>query len=112
MTIAATIDLGPRKADYERVGVREYFFIGLHPQELRRFVRRDGQFVEVPCDADGVFRSRSFPGFWLDIPAVQADDLNRLVDVLNQGLATPRARSTSRAKLAEARERSRQSQDG
>jgi hypothetical protein len=29
------IDLGPRKADYERVRVREYVFVGLHPQELR-----------------------------------------------------------------------------
>jgi len=97
------IDLGPRKADYERVGVREYVFVGLHPQELRRFVQRDGQLAELPCDEDGVFRSRVFPGLWLDIPALHTDDLSRLVEVAEQGLASP-AHAKFAARLAKKRQ--------
>lgn len=55
-------DLGPKRSDYERAGVLEYVVRGLEPDEVRWHVLRDGHLVAVPPDADGLYRSRAFPG--------------------------------------------------
>ena len=82
-------DLGPKKADYERAGVREYLFVGLDPREVRWFARRDAGFAELAPGDDGLFRSEVFPGLWLDPSAFFDGDLNALVAALDRGLATP-----------------------
>ena len=84
-----SFDLGPKKADYERAGVVEYLFVGLDSQEIRWFVRRADRFVEMIAGPDGVYRSETFPGLWLDPTAYFAEDMNRVLEVLEQGLATP-----------------------
>jgi Uma2 family endonuclease len=94
-------DLGVKKGDYERAGVPEYLFIGLEPEEVRWFVRRGGRFAELPPDPDGIYRSEVFPGLWLDAKALFDDDLDRLIAVLDQGLATPE-HAAFVARLAEA----------
>jgi Uma2 family endonuclease len=82
-------DLGPKKADYERAGVPEYVVVALDPDHVYWFTLRDGRYVELPPGPDGVFRSEVFPGLWLDPTALFAEDLDRLIAVLEQGLATP-----------------------
>jgi Uma2 family endonuclease len=82
-------DLGPKKDDYERAGVREYLFVGLDPREVRWFVRRDGRFADLPAGPDGVFRSEVFPGLWLDTRAFFDEDTDALIATLERGLATP-----------------------
>jgi Uma2 family endonuclease len=84
-----TIDLGPKKADYERASVREYVVVELDPDRVHWFVRRDGRFVELAPGPDGLFRSEVFPGLWLDPSPLFAGDLNGLVAALERGLATP-----------------------
>ena len=86
---ARNFDLGPKKADYERAGVLEYVFVGLDPDEVHWFVRREGRFVEMPPGPDGIYRSEVFPGLWLDPEAFFAEDLDGLIAALEQGLATP-----------------------
>lgn len=82
------LDLGAKKDDYERTGVLEYVFVGIAPNEVRWFIRRDDRFIEIQPGADGVFRSEAFPGLWLDPIALFAEDWNRLIGVLDQGLAS------------------------
>jgi Uma2 family endonuclease len=82
-------DLGEKKADYERAGVREYLVIELDPDQLHWFIRRGNHFVDLLPDPDGIYRSEVFPGLWLDPRALYPEDLDRLVEVLEQGLATP-----------------------
>jgi Uma2 family endonuclease len=82
-------DLGEKKADYQRAGVREYLFVGLDPEEIRWFVRRRGRFVGLPAGPDGVYRSEVFPGLWLDPRAFFAEDTEALIATLERGLATP-----------------------
>ena len=82
-------DLGPKKADYEKAGVLEYLFVGIKPDEVRWFVRREGRFEEMAADDDGIYRSEVFPGLWLDPKALFAEDLNGLIAALERGLATP-----------------------
>src|ERR1700722_20261474 len=46
-------DLGPKKDEYETAGVLEYLFVGIEPDEVRWFVRREGKFEEMAAGPDG-----------------------------------------------------------
>jgi Uma2 family endonuclease len=82
-------DLGKKKGDYERAGVREYVVVGLDPDRVHWFIHCARRFEDFPPGPDGIFRSEIFPGLWLDPEALYSGDLDRLVEVLEQGLATP-----------------------
>jgi len=59
--------------------------------------------IAMSSDADGIFRSVAFPGLWLDPRALYDDDVETLLVVLHQGLATPEHAAFA-AQLANARE--------
>jgi hypothetical protein len=69
--------------------VLEYIVRALEPDELLWHVLHEDRLVAVPPDADGFYRSRVFPGLWLDSAALLERDTRRLRAVLDQGLATP-----------------------
>lgn len=83
------VDLGPKRADYEQGGVLEYVVRAFEPDEVVWFRRAEGVFVRVTPDADGLYRSTTFPGLWLDPEALLAGNLRRLRQVVEQGLASP-----------------------
>jgi Uma2 family endonuclease len=83
-----SIDLHRKRDDYERAGVREYLVIAVRQQRVYWFIRRDGRFVELLPDGDGILRSEVFPGLWLDPAAVLGGDRRRMLEVLRLGLAT------------------------
>ena len=82
-------DLHAKKADYERAGVLEYVVAALRQAQVFWFVHRDGRYEPLPPGPDGIYRSETFPGLWLDPAALLAQDGVRLLDVLRQGMATP-----------------------
>jgi Uma2 family endonuclease len=82
-------DLGPKLDDYARAGVLEYIVRALEPDEVRWHVWHEGGLAAVAPDADGLYRSRVFPGFWLDPAALLARDTRRLRAVLERVFATP-----------------------
>jgi Uma2 family endonuclease len=82
-------DLGAKKADYERAGAQEYVVVELDPDRVHWFIRQGDHFEILPPGPDGVYRSRIFPGLWLDPQALFAEDRVRLTGVLDQGLAAP-----------------------
>ncbi|MGZ3387218.1 MAG: Uma2 family endonuclease, partial [Isosphaeraceae bacterium] len=59
-------DLGPKFDDYERAGVLEYVVRAFGPDEVLWFFLREGHLVELPPGSEGIIRSESFPGLWLD----------------------------------------------
>jgi len=81
-------DLGPKLDDYERAGVLEYLVRALEPDEVHWYALHEGRFVALPRDPDGFYRSRVFPGLWLDPSALLAHDTRRLRAVLDLGLAS------------------------
>ncbi|MFO0949853.1 MAG: Uma2 family endonuclease [Isosphaeraceae bacterium] len=83
------LDLGPKKDEYEQAGVSEYLFVGIDPDEVRWFARRDGRFTPLQAGPDGLLRSQVFPGLWLDPVTLLRGDLNALVAALDRGLASP-----------------------
>jgi Uma2 family endonuclease len=97
-------DLNQKKSDYDRAGVKEYIVVELDPDRVHWFIRRGDHFEDLSPGADGIYRSEAFPGLWLDPGALLNEDLDRLSEVLEQGLATPE-HADFVAKLAAAREK-------
>jgi Uma2 family endonuclease len=83
------IDLGAKRRDYERFGVKEYVVVALRQPEVFWFIRRNDRFEPLAPGSDGIFRSEVFPGLWLDPAGVLGRDTRRLLEVLRQGLASP-----------------------
>lgn len=84
-----SIDLSDKLRDYERTGVREYLVRDLQGNRLYWFRRVDGQLLQVGPDTDGLFRSSTFPGLWLDLQALLAGDDVAVDAALRRGLQSP-----------------------
>jgi Uma2 family endonuclease len=79
-------DLGVKKTLYENAGVREYIAILMEEEEIRWHRLVKGRYVLCRPTSKGVFRSRVFPGLWLDGPALWKYDVARLLQTLEGGL--------------------------
>ena len=89
-TSSRSRDLGVKLKMYERKGVREYLIAITRQQRfLWKELTPDLGYQPLEPGADGVIRSRCFPGLWLDPNALWSRDLPRLFAVLQQGLDTP-----------------------
>lgn len=86
---SVAIDLNAKLEDYEKYGVREYVVADAQHERVLWFVRRGGKFAELRPGADGLLRSRVFPGLWLDPTAIWGATSRRLTAALRLGLATP-----------------------
>lgn len=83
---SAAYDLFEKFEDYERAGVQEYIVVLVDQPEICWFVRQNDAFARIAPEGDGVYRSATFPGLWLNAPALLADDSARLLEVLQKGL--------------------------
>ncbi len=83
-----SFDLHTKLNVYRRHGVREYLVWRTQDEEIDWFILREGQFERLAPDADGILRSPQFPGLWLDSAAMTAGNLKRVIQVLQQGLAS------------------------
>jgi Uma2 family endonuclease len=81
------IDMGGKRKDYLAAGVQEYLVLCVEDQELHWFHFPSRR--KLKPDRNGVWKSRIFPGLWLDGPALLARDAARLGVTAQQGLATP-----------------------
>jgi len=86
---STSYDLHEKLQAYERNGVREYVVWRVLDREIDWFVLRDGRYVRLSPDTDGILRSEVFPGLWLDSAAMIAGNLARVFEVIQQGTATP-----------------------
>jgi hypothetical protein len=75
-----------KRDDYQRTGVLEYLVVCMEEQEVHWFHFPSGESIQP--NRQGVSRSRVFPGLWLDVAALLRLDAPRLMDVLQQGLAS------------------------
>jgi Uma2 family endonuclease len=84
----ASLDLHAKLAAYQRYGVREYIVWRVRDETLDWMILRGGRYAPL-ASADGIYRSETFPGLWLDAQALVRGDIKRVLDVLDQGTATP-----------------------
>ena len=81
-------DLGAKRDDYERAGVQEYIVVTLDPHDVHWYRRRGKKLVKVKPDRNGLYRSKVFPGLWLDPAALLRGDLDGVIATLDRGLAS------------------------
>lgn len=90
VTVSTTShDLGAKLELYRSAGVREYVSVLPEKPQVIWRVLEAGQYVTINPDADGILRSRVFPGLWLDPAALLAQDGKRVLEIVHQGLRSP-----------------------
>ncbi|QDU27429.1 hypothetical protein ETAA8_25160 [Anatilimnocola aggregata] len=85
---SASYDLGEKLKVYRRAGVREYVVWRTWDGAIDWFSLQAGQYVPQSPDQQGLHKSEVFPGLWLDPAAMLAGNGVRVIEVLQQGLAT------------------------
>jgi Uma2 family endonuclease len=86
---SAAIDLGDKKRAYRRNGIQEYIVWQVFDQKLDWFYLQDGEYLSLPVDADGIIRSRVFPGLWLAVDHLLSGNMTQVLAVVQMGLAAP-----------------------
>lgn len=82
-------DLHQKLDVYRKNGVGEYLVHRTRDRTIDWFVLRNETYRPVPAGPDGVLRSPTFPGLWLDPAALARRDMVRVMAVLQAGLASP-----------------------
>jgi Uma2 family endonuclease len=82
-----SIDLGRKMDMYRRHRVSEYVVWRTQDEALDWFALRRGRFVPLaPDEGDGLLKSVTFPGLWLDAAALVRRDLAAVLAALTRGV--------------------------
>ena len=83
---SASNDLYDKKRAYRRNGVQEYIVWQILENKVDWFSLQNDEYVTLEADANGVIKSRIFPGLWLDMTALLTGEMTKVLAVLQQGL--------------------------
>ena len=86
---SASIDLNAKLRAYQRNQVREYLVWRVLDGVIDWFVLRRGRYALLKPTKDGIYQSKVFPGLWLDAAALVRFDLARVLQVAQEGVASP-----------------------
>ena len=84
----ASIELHAKKQVYRRAQVQEYIVWRTRDQAVDWWIMEDDEYIRLEPNAQGVLRSRAFPGLWLGVNGLIAQDAGEVLAVLHQGLAS------------------------
>lgn len=79
-------DLHTKLPVYRRNGVQEYIIWQVYDEKIVWYALENEQYTQLLPDAQGIARSRVFPGLWLNVNALLIDDLAQVLADLNQGI--------------------------
>ncbi len=85
---SASYDLHDKLQVYRRNGVREYIVWRTYSQQIDWFYLEAGEYKSLAADASGIFRSQQFPGLWLASDRLLSGNLDQMLHVLQQGIAS------------------------
>lgn len=85
---SVSIDLHQKLTVYRRNGVQEYLVWRVDDGEFDWFKLNEGEYFKLQADDNGIICSQIFPGLWLDKAALLAGNLAKVLEVLQQGLAS------------------------
>ncbi len=92
MEIAASsvsIDVNDKLKVYHRNQVQEYLVWRVEDGEIDWFrLTNNGEYIQLQPNSSGIICSEIFPGLWLDKTALLTGDLMKVIEVVQQGLAT------------------------
>lgn len=85
---SASHDLSDKFQAYQRNQVQEYIVWRVFDKAVDWFLlQHDSYITNEP--KDGILQSRIFPGLWLDPAALIRRDMERVLEVLREGMAVP-----------------------
>ena len=90
---SSAYDLHQKKGAYRRNGVREYVAWITGENRLVWWELTEGEYQEIAPDADGLVKSRVFPGLWLDASALLHGDIKAVLISLRRGIDSPEHRA-------------------
>jgi Uma2 family endonuclease len=85
---SAAYDLREKKTVYQRNGVQEYLVWQVYDQRIDWFHLIEDEYELRLPNAEGIIHSQVFPGLDLNVPALLAGDLARVLTVVQTGLQT------------------------
>jgi Uma2 family endonuclease len=85
---SASYDLHSKKEAYRRNGVQEYVVWRVMDRAIDWFRLDGGEYLPLTPREDGVLASQVFPGLWLDAQALLGGDMQRVLTVVNEGVAS------------------------
>ena len=94
---SVAIDMGSKKQAYRRNGVLEYIVWQSYENRLDWFQLVEGAYQTLLPDETGMIRSQIFPGLWLAVDDLLADNMVRVLEVVQEGV-----RSTEHQAFVEA----------
>jgi hypothetical protein len=90
---SASYDLHVKLDIYQEAKVPEYLAVLLYEREIRWHFLTQGKYELLQPGADGVWRSRVFPGLWLDGAALLAGNMLQVLSKLQEGCNSPEHRT-------------------
>src|ERR1017187_989602 len=91
---SSTVRRNPRaRMDaFEQNGIVEYIVWRVEDQEIDWFILKRGKYQLLVKTKDGLYKSKVFPGLWLDAKAMIGGDMIKVLEVVQQGIASPEHR--------------------
>lgn len=86
---SVSIDLHDKLEAYRRSQVTEYVVWRVLERAIDWFVLQNDRFEAQSLSPEGLFKSRVFPGLWLDPQALIAGNLGRVQEVVELGVRSP-----------------------
>ncbi|NET81639.1 MAG: Uma2 family endonuclease [Moorea sp. SIO1F2] len=85
----ASIDLNDKLKAYRRNQVQEYLVWRVYDGELDWFRLREGKYIKLEPNEQGIICSEYLPGLWLAQDALLTGDLGQVLAILQEGLKSP-----------------------
>jgi hypothetical protein len=83
---SVSFDVREKLASYRRSSVREFVVWRTEDEVVDWWMLADDEYRPLPAQADGILRSRTLPGLWLDVQALLAGDGPTVMAKLQEGL--------------------------
>jgi Uma2 family endonuclease len=82
----ASIDLRDKKRAFQRNQVQEYLVWRVYDSEFDWFRLKAEKYIKLQPDEQGIIKSEVYRGLWLDVNALLAGNLAKVLEVLQQGI--------------------------
>jgi hypothetical protein len=86
---SVSFDLNQKLEAYEANGILEYVVWRVEDNEIDWFVLKGGKYQRLTKTRDGIYKSKVFPGLWLDTENMIQRDVVKVVETLQKGIASP-----------------------
>ena len=83
-----SLDLHQKLEVYQLHQVQEYLVWRVEDEQLDWFQLKQGKYLKLQPDTEGILYSQMFPGLWLDQNALLTGNLAKVLQVLQKGLAS------------------------